>query len=151
MSSGIDRGPMGLRYGIAGVPADEIPEIIDKTETVTDKTTLKIIYKVISEHTIAFPATKDTLKIWTGKNDRTIRKGIEELRNMGIKIIALSDRYGYWLDSKGGGYDRMKAEMKARAFSILQTLSRMDGELEGQIKWDAELGLTPASGTTPES
>lgn len=132
---GIDRAPMGLRYGIDGVSPEEFPECIDKVPTTTDKATLKTIYKVISEHSIAFPATRETLKIWTGKNDRAIRKGIEELRGMGIKIVALSDRYGYWLDSNGGGYDRMKAEMRSRAFSLLRTISQMDGELEGQFSW----------------
>lgn len=132
---GIEGAPMGLRYGIDGVSPSEIPEVIDQTDTKTDKDTLKTIYKVIAEHSIAFPATRETLKIWTGKGDRGVRRGIEELRGMGIKIVALSDRYGYWLDSKGGGYDRMKAEMRSRAFNILKTLAKMDGELEGQFSW----------------
>lgn len=127
------------------------PECIDRVSTRVDKSTLRVIYQVIARHTIAFPATREELKIWTGKGDRMIRIGIEELRNMGIKIVSLSDRYGYWLDSKGGGYDRMKAEMRARAFSILKTLARMDGELEGQFSWDAERGSIVASGTIPEN
>lgn len=147
---GIDRASIGYPDGVNGVSIG-YPECIDTEPSRVDKPTLRAIYKTIARHTISYPATKAELKIWTGKKDRVIRRGIEDLRNMGIKIVSLSDRYGYWLDSKGGGYDRMKAEMRSRAFAILRTISRMDGELEGQLEWDAEHGSTVESGMTLES
>ena len=101
-----------------------------------DESTLWAIYKCIEEHSISNPATRELLRIKTGKDDRVVRMGIEDLRNNhNIKIVSWSGRYGYWLDSKGGGFDRMKAEMRAKAFSILRTLSNMEGELEGQVQW----------------
>ena len=114
-----------------------------------DSTFLEKLYMAIEAHSIAYPATREYLRVYTGRSDRQVRMGIEELRNRGARIISQSGRYGYWLDSKGGGYDTMRNEMRSKAFSILRTLGRMNQELEGQVRWDAEHGLTVASGTTP--
>lgn len=87
------------------------------------------------------PASRAMLCGYLGKPDRTIRKGIEELRRRGYRIISDSGHYGYWLDENGGGYDHMRAEMRKKALSILQTIRAMDGkELEGQLIWEEVLG-----------
>lgn len=95
-----------------------------------------IIFKTISEHSKANPATRELLRIRTGKPDRVVRRGIEELRRRGVRIVSQSGHYGYWLDSKGGGYEAMRSEMRAKAFSLLATIAKMNAnELEGQMTW----------------
>ena len=130
-------------------PSDAVQEYInlytegfanmDYADDPLEELFLQDLLTEVSRFSIAYPCDRRHLVLKFGKPDRTIRRGIEELRRRGNRIVSNAGRYGYWLDSKGGGYDRMRSEMRSKAFSILKTLNAMDRkELEGQITWEVQ-------------
>lgn len=110
--------------------------------SVFDKNSLKSpflqnLYDAIackSEHN---PATREYLREKLGVPDRAVRKGIEELRRSGVRVVSLSDRYGYWLDDD---YIRFRSQMLGKAFTILKTVKAMDEVAEGQLRWGEPRG-----------
>lgn len=116
-------------------------ESVSVPESELDDEFLERLLKEIRVCSRTIPASRAMLCGYLGKSDRDIRRGIEELRKRGYRIVSNSGHYGYWLDESGGGYDRMRAEMRKKALSMLATIKAMDGkELEGQLSWDEVRG-----------
>ena len=87
------------------------------------------------------PATRYELRNMIHTTDRHLRSCIRELRRAGYRVCSSSDHYGYWLDEYGGGYERMRSEMIAKAVDILETVKAMDASNEGQFEWAEQRGL----------
>lgn len=117
--------------------ANESARVCDQNKPPEDDDFLRRLYREIFVCSRTIPASRAMLAGYLGVSDRVVRKGIEELRRRGYRIVSLSGHYGYWLDTDGGGYEQMRSEMRKKALSILSTIKAMDDrELEGQLSWD---------------
>ena len=101
-------------------------------KTVIESPFLQDLYIEISKGTMDRPATRGQLKHHFRTGDRVVRRGIEELRNAGVKVVSHSDKHGYWLND---GYDAFRSQMLKKAYTIIRTIKAMDSRLEGQFEW----------------
>lgn len=93
---------------------------------------LRSLYEEIGTGTKWKPKTREDLCRALRVPDRAVRKGIEELRRQGVRVVSLSDRYGYWLDDD---YLKFRQQMLSKAYTILKTVKVMDESAEGQQEW----------------
>lgn len=103
-------------------------QIADLTPTQTD-----ILFRVMTA-TREYPVDRHELGLLCGKSDRMVRKDIQVMRDMGIRICSNSNGYGYWLAKGETDYKMFRAEMMSRAMAHLKTVSMMDKNCEGQIR-----------------
>lgn len=102
-----------------------------------DKNSLKsdfliALYDEIAKGNRYKPITREEMCRALKVPDRSIRRGIEELRRAGVRVVSLSDRYGYWLNDD---YIKFRQQMISKASTILKTVRAMDNVVEGQQEW----------------
>lgn len=86
-----------------------------------------------------------------GVKEVAVRHAIRELRMHHIRVCSDPKHKGYWLEENGGGYDVTRKQMLSRAFRLLEVVRAMDGNQDGQLQWEEELGSTVTFGTKLES
>ena len=77
------------------------------------------------------PVGRQELSLLTGMPDRAVRRELETMRRMGLRICSMTE--GYWLTSSETEYKVYRARELKRAKSILATVSAMDKHIEGQV------------------
>lgn len=86
-----------------------------------------------------------------GVKEVAVRTAIRELRMHHIRICSDPRHKGYWLEENGGGYEGTRKQMLSRAFKLLEVVRAMDGNQDGQLEWEEELGSTVTYGMKYES
>lgn len=86
------------------------------------------------------PQDRFTLSRAIGIHERTFRQAVHDLRREGHLIISDSDGRGYRLGTRKEAA-AVAREMRSRAYDMLKTAARMEGNLEGQIDY---LGILEA-------
>lgn len=70
-----------------------------------------------------------------GTGERRVRFAIEELRNEGWPIVAVSTSRGYYIAKRTDPeFKHCVKEMRKRAYAALRTASRMEGHADGQME-----------------
>lgn len=134
-----------IRCGLVE-PSTELQAWLDMMETEIEGSSVNYIelsphleelYLAIAERNIDNPITRTELAKRFDKNDSQIRKDIQDLRLLGVRVVSSISSKGYWLDENGGGYEKFRTMMQHKALSILSTIHKMDAYDKNQFKMEA--------------
>lgn len=82
------------------------------------------------------PISRDSLKVWTKRDDRQNRDAITALRKQGYRIGSFSGGKGYWMCKTEEEYQIVRNMYLSKVRDMLETVAAMDRSLPGQMEMD---------------
>lgn len=96
----------------------------------------RAILNALEYSSFSQPISRDSLRVWTKCSDRQTRDAIMDLRKMGYRIGAYSGGKGYWMCRSDAEYQLVRNMYLSKARDMLETVSAMDRNIDGQMEWD---------------
>lgn len=94
------------------------------------------LYELLNEATMEKPVCKLEYTLKFGKDERTFRQAIHEMRNHGIRVVSSAQSKGYWIAKSDREYRDFRKETISRINKMSKMLRLMDANIDGQIGFE---------------